>query len=369
MPWPTLTEMASWMWSAFIRQVWGVSLGNGDGTFGPYIILGYGTELGATATVTQAVDLNGDGKPDVIEFYAPGSSIFTLINTTSSAAGATFSPASITFPSQNVGTSSSQSTVTVTNTGAIALKVTSISISGANASEFSQTNTCTTVQPATSCTIKVTFTPTAAGAASASVVVTDNAGSGSQTIGLSGTGVASSFLLAPETGSPSSATVNPGEAATFKLNVTPSGSFSGTVNFSCSVNPSVAKGPSCKVPSSVQVNSGTAASVTVTVNTTASTAAGLIGQASYLPPISIISMFWLLGSILLLAAKRVRRPIVVAPLLALVLISLTGCGGNSSSSNVGTSGSPGTPANTYTVTVSATSGSITSQTNLTLVVQ
>jgi hypothetical protein len=344
-----------------------VSLGNGDGTFGPYIIVGYGFALGAFGNFTSVADLNGDGKPDLIIYDSQISSIYTLINTTAPVAGATFSPTSLTFPSQTVGTSSSQTSVTLTNSGAIALKVTSVTITGANAGEFSQTNSCTTVQPTQTCSIKVTFTPTAVGTASASVLVADNAGSGSQTVALSGTGAAAnSFVIATASGSPTSATVMPGSSATFNLAITPSGSFSGTVNLNCRISPSVNLRPTYTVPATVQVTAATEANITVTVNTRASTAAGTVAHGNF-PP-GMIPIAWtvlLLASGLVLVANRKRWPALAAPVLVLAFISLVGCGGSNSTS----SGSSGTPANTYTATVTATSGSVTSKTNLTVIVQ
>ena len=449
-------------------------LGNGDGTFGPFLtamFFGYST---STANVGLAADMNGDGKQDLI-FSGNGVPTFVLINTTASVPGATFSPSTLTFPSQTVGTSSGQTPVTLTNTGAVALKVTSITMSGANAGEFSQTNNCSTVQPATTCTINVTFNPTAAGTASASVLVADNAGSGSQTIALSGTGVAAtgpvatfsptsltfpsqtvgtsssqtpitltntgavalkvtsitmsganasefsqtntcttvqptqtcsikvtftpiaagtasasvlvadnagsgsqtvalsgtgatspSFSLPPASGSPPSATVMPGSSATFNLAITPSGAFSGMVDLACGISPTATLGPTCKVPATVQVTSGTTANVTVTVNTTASTAAGTVAHGKFPPgAISIAWTVFLFTSAFLLVVNRKRWPALAAPVLVLALISLAGCGGSSSSS----SGSSGTPANTYTVTVTATSGSLTAKTTLKVIVQ
>ncbi len=99
------------------------------------------------------------------------------------------SPTSVTFGSQNQGTSSSPVMITLTNTGNAALTISNIAITGTNLTSFSQTNTCPSSLGATlNCSISVTFSPQAAGALSASVTLTDNAGT--QSVSLSGTGVA-----------------------------------------------------------------------------------------------------------------------------------------------------------------------------------
>lgn len=100
-----------------------------------------------------------------------------------------FSPASLSFAAQAVGTSSASKTITLTNfSGANTVTVSALTITGTNAGDFSQTNTCTAVAPKKTCTISVTFTPTATGARTASVSVTDNGGMSPQTVPLSGTG-------------------------------------------------------------------------------------------------------------------------------------------------------------------------------------
>ena len=108
---------------------------------------------------TQAVPLDGTGT-------TPGTSV---------------TPATLSFPSQAVGTTSTAKNITLQSTGTGPLQVTSI----VTAAPFSQTNNCTgSIAPAASCIIQVTFAPSAAGSASGSVTITDNAGT--QTVGLIG---------------------------------------------------------------------------------------------------------------------------------------------------------------------------------------
>ncbi len=100
-----------------------------------------------------------------------------------------FSPVSVNFGNQKVGTSSSATPVTLTNVSANSVAITLISIIGTNAGDFSQSNNCgSSVAGKGSCTINVKFKPTATGARSGAVTVTDNGGGSPQSIPVSGTG-------------------------------------------------------------------------------------------------------------------------------------------------------------------------------------
>ena len=101
----------------------------------------------------------------------------------------TLSTASVNFGNQQTGIASSPQPVTLTNTGTAQLSISSVAVSGGNAGDFSQTNNCpATLAPNGFCTINVTFTPTTTGGRSSGVAIADNAGGGSQTIMLLGTG-------------------------------------------------------------------------------------------------------------------------------------------------------------------------------------
>ena len=107
------------------------------------------------------------------------------LNGTGTTPGASVSPTSINFPGQLLGTTSGFGYITLKSNGTGPLQVTSVI---ANA-PFSAVNGCTgAIAPGSSCTISVSFTPTTAGPASGAVTITDNAGT--QTVKLSGTGVA-----------------------------------------------------------------------------------------------------------------------------------------------------------------------------------
>ena len=102
--------------------------------------------------------------------------------------GISFSPTSVAFAGQTVGTSSSPTAVTVNSTGSGNLVITQVVVTGGSAPSFSQTNNCGTVAPAGTCTINVTFSPKAAGAIASTICVTDNAPASPQCFNVSGTG-------------------------------------------------------------------------------------------------------------------------------------------------------------------------------------
>jgi hypothetical protein len=72
----------------------------------------------------------------------------------------------------------------------------------------------------------------------------------------------------------------------------------------------------------------------------------------------------LFASVLLFINHRRRLPALAAPLIVLASIAMGGCGGGSSPQST-----QGTPAGTYTATVTATSGSLNHTTTLTIIVQ
>jgi hypothetical protein len=103
-----------------------------------------------------------------------------------------FTPTSLTFPVQTVGTSSSPQTITLSNTGSSQLTISSITASA----DFSQSSTCVssggsgTLQPGAQCTIQVQFVPASAGAIAGTLVINHNAAGSPLTIPLAGTAAA-----------------------------------------------------------------------------------------------------------------------------------------------------------------------------------
>ncbi len=103
-------------------------------------------------------------------------------------------PSSWTFPTQNVGTSSTAAQLTVLNVGNYPLTISALQISG----DYSQTNDCMGyVGPNASCKVWVTFTPTLNGNRTGTLTFTDNAAASPQTVLLSGTGVGPDVTISP----------------------------------------------------------------------------------------------------------------------------------------------------------------------------
>ena len=145
--------------------------------------------------------------------------------------GVSLSPSNVSFPSQYVGTSSLPQSVTLMNIGNTTLTITNVA---ARPSDFAPLSTCgSSVAPGASCSIGVFFDPTTSGTRNGTLTVTDSASSSPQTAAL--TGIGQDFSLAP--GSQTTATVSPGQSASYKVSVAPGGGFNQTVKLSCSGAP------------------------------------------------------------------------------------------------------------------------------------
>jgi len=105
------------------------------------------------------------------------------------------SASAITFSNVVLNTASAGQTFTLTNTGTAPLTVGSLALSGANSGDFAvSSNTCgSAVAVGSDCTVGVTFTPSALGGRSAQLSIPSDATNGTQTVSLSGTGVAPSI--------------------------------------------------------------------------------------------------------------------------------------------------------------------------------
>ncbi len=281
--------------------------------------------------------------------------------------GAQLTPDSLAFDDQLKDSTSAAKTVTLTNNGDAALSITSVATGGTNGSDFAQTNDCGgSLTPSANCTISVTFKPTAVGDRTGTLTVTDNGPGGSQSIPLTGTGTDVS-IAAPE-GSSTSAEVAAGATATYNLVFTPAG-FVGTMTLACTGAPTAAVcTPS---PASVSLDGTTAANVTVTVTTTARSAAPPISGVRPAPPLmDWPPLRWLgLLSLVLLAAlasagmardRRGRLNGLALGMAFLLVLVWAACNKESTPSQ------HGTPAGTYTLTLTGTAGGATRSTALTL---
>jgi hypothetical protein len=108
----------------------------------------------------------------------------------------TFSPSTISFSTQGVGSTSYSTYVDIMNTGSVPVSFGSITASG----DFGTTSNCGTSLAVNSiCTVFVTFTPTAVGTRTGTLTINDTAAGFPHLVALTGTGVAT----------PSQFTINP----------------------------------------------------------------------------------------------------------------------------------------------------------------
>lgn len=151
---------------------------------------------GSTCTVTVSFAPSATGPVSgsltiTDDSWNLGTTQSVTLTGTGTAPAASVTPASLTFSSQVLNTSSSAKTVTLQDTGTGPMQVSNVAVTG----PFSQTNNCGSLAAGASCTIQVVFTPIALGTATGSLTITDDAGT--QTVTLSGNG------SAPVTFSPS----------------------------------------------------------------------------------------------------------------------------------------------------------------------
>jgi uncharacterized repeat protein (TIGR01451 family) len=102
--------------------------------------------------------------------------------------GISVAPATLTFPSQGTGTTSSAQPVVVTSSGTSPLTVSSVTVSGPFQVSSDGCSGAGPITPPGTCTVQVAFAPTATGPASGTLTITSDGGT--KTVALSGTGVA-----------------------------------------------------------------------------------------------------------------------------------------------------------------------------------
>jgi hypothetical protein len=163
---------------------------------------------------------------------------------------------------------------------------------------------------------------------------------------------------------PTTQTIAAGQSASYTITVTPSGGYSASTSFACSALPSEA---TCTFSPSAVTPSGSAATTKLSISTTAPSSSANHKPALWRPAGALV-LAGLLG--LFLRPRRARRWLRSLSCIALMVAAILGvaaCGGGGGSTHTT---NPGTPAGTYSVSVSATgSGAANQKLSISLVVQ
>jgi hypothetical protein len=159
-----------------------------------------------------------------------------------------------------------------------------------------------------------------------------------------------------------------GQSVSDMLTIRPAGGFTGAVQLSCAVSAGSSSTalPTCTVPSTASITGVSVVNAMLTVNTVAPSAALAAKERRQLGE-RVGGL--MLGCLLIFIApkRRIWTALGVIFLTAAVL-TVTACGGSGHSATE-TIGSPGTPAGSYTATVTAVSGSINAATQVHVTVQ
>ena len=348
-----------------------LSLGNGDGTFQPSTQFPTGNSFLDSGSVAVG-DFNGDGKPDLL--VANGSSsggsdtLTVLLNKGRRTASFELSASP---GSQTVAAGNSASfTVTATTS---------------NGFNSAVTLTCTGQPSGSTCSASpASITPTLSGTTSTLMVSTSSSTNpGTYTLTITGTSGTEQFSVQPSltvnvtpdfsVSAPSSTTpssVMPGQSATAEVTVGSTDGFVGMVSFTCSVSPASALAPTCSMsPAQAQVTGGGQAQSMLTVKTTGQMASVRDPNLGHgFGPIYAI-VFPVLGVALAgIRLKSGRRKnhllgLAICCMLLQGLMLQLACGGSSPSV------AKGTPAGSYTIAITASSGSTQHGSSIALSVQ
>jgi hypothetical protein len=163
--------------------------------------------------------------------------------------------------------------------------------------------------------------------------------------------------------SPTTDTIGAGQSATFTVSVTPSGGFNHVVMFSCSGMPT---GATCTVtPSTVTLDGTNASSAKLVVMTTQRSGLFVLPGLRVQPKVGPWSVTALLACILFWArfiswrkTQSGRLRILLSCSAVLLAALCSSCGGGFVTPNPGKGPPGGTPAGTYTIVVTGTSGNV-----------
>jgi len=232
-------------------------------------------------------------------------------------AAITYSPTSLTFASQNIGTSSPPQDVTITNFGGSPLNLNAAASAG-----FVATTVCpASLQPGT-CSIEVALLPTTAGPITGNLMLTDNSGNlgSTQTVALSGYGTAPGISVVPgslafqpqavntTSGAQSVALYNIGTGPLQLNTATAPAPFSATNNCNTNISP----GGGCTISVSFKPASTGAATGALSINTNAgSQIVSLSGSGTSAAPTVLVTPAQLLFPPQLLNTKSPVQTVTI----------------------------------------------------------
>jgi hypothetical protein len=255
---------------------------------------------------------------------------------------------------------SKTSTITVTPTGGFGGTV-SLSASGLPKGVTAAFN------PASTSTTSV-LTLTAAASATtgpATITITGTSGSVTQTAAVNVTVTASaSYSISA---APAQATISQGSTSQSTVTIASTNGYTGSVTLSCSISPAVTPAPTCSFgstsPVTVTSSGGTATLTFTTVGPSA--AVRRAPSATRLPAMLLLPIVGLSLIGAGFGSPSLRRNRLLSLLLlgitVCAVIALPACGGGSK--NTGGGGSSGTPAGSYTVTVTGKDAGGAAQSN------
>jgi hypothetical protein len=162
----------------------------------------------------------------------------------------------------------------------------------------------------------------------------------------------------------------PGQSGTSTLTVTPSNAFGGSVSLTCALTSGAVAyhNPTCSIPSSVSISGTAAQTASITISTTAATSANVRQRTAVLTGLGGAGIAFA-GVLIIAVPRRYKLWLPMFCFLALGAALLTiGC--SAGSGNIGSGGgSSGTPAGTYTFTITGANGSISGSTTQTVTIQ
>jgi hypothetical protein len=258
--------------------------------------------------------------------------------------------------------SSSPTTITINPTGGFTGSV-ALAASGLPSGVTASFNPAST-----SSTSTLTLTASsAATTGAATITVTGTSGSIVQTTNLNIT-VNAPASYSISAGTPNPATINPGSISTIQLSLASANGYTGSVMLACSVAPVVSPAATCSIgntnPVTVTSAGGSAMLTFTTVGptTTSRNAAGMLNALWLpLPALAFIGFSVRSGSA---RRKKIVGLMALWALLAFTIV-LPACGGGGGMNNTPKKGSTtsGTPAGTYTITITGKDANGLAQSN------